>query len=284
MQTHIAQRLASRADVLTVVPPALPKLLSALSEPNLDIREVSILLGQYPSIAAKIIGAANSAWAAPAKPITDLFRACASLGLNFVLALASGLSIGSRRLPSPSSFDSRSHWLVAFTASRVTVAVSKLASWRGTDSNATSTSGLLHNLGILPLLHAMPKETELALQACEKDQLPLGQCLLTHTGVGLGEAGAFLAGRWSLPDALLVPVEHHENPDYKGPDEVGVLTVGFAAHLAETMAMGLPFSPTNPWATRLNLTQAEALMFWEEASDEREKLTTLAKALFGARP
>jgi HD-like signal output (HDOD) protein len=284
METRTVERLASRADVLTVVPPALPKLLSALSEPDLDIRKLAQLLGQYPSIAAKIIGAANSAWASPVKPITDLLRACTALGLNFVLALAIGLSIGSRRLPPRTNFDARNHWFVAFAASRVVEAASRLGIAKNlADPSATATSGLLHNLGVLLLLHALPQETERALVECRSEGTPLGPALRTHTGVGLGEAGAFLAGRWSLPSELLVPIEHHENHEYAGTDETGVLLVGFSSNLAETLAQGSLFVPTNPWAVRLGLPEADALALWDTAVREQQKLMDTAKTLFGSR-
>ena len=55
-------------------------ILKALSSDDLNFRQLSQIISKYPSIAARLIFLANSAWAAPRVPIEDLESACARLG------------------------------------------------------------------------------------------------------------------------------------------------------------------------------------------------------------
>jgi HD-like signal output (HDOD) protein len=71
-------------DRVPVLPPGATYLMQALNDDNLGFREIAAAVEKMPSIAARILALANSAWSAPARPILALDEACGRLGIKVV--------------------------------------------------------------------------------------------------------------------------------------------------------------------------------------------------------
>jgi HD-like signal output (HDOD) protein len=52
-------------------------------------------------------------------------------------------------------------------------------------------------------------------------------------GVDHHQVGGWLADRWHLPPEVVVVMEHHHEPDYRGPHWAHALLVGSCARLAD---------------------------------------------------
>ena len=61
---------------LPTQPLALPYLLQALSDNDIDYHVLAGIIERFPSIAARLIFLANSAWSAPKTPIASIEPAC----------------------------------------------------------------------------------------------------------------------------------------------------------------------------------------------------------------
>lgn len=69
---------------MPVLPVETPYLISSLSDETLNFNQLSKVIERFPTIAARLIALANSAWSAPISPIYSLEESCTRLGLSVV--------------------------------------------------------------------------------------------------------------------------------------------------------------------------------------------------------
>ncbi len=177
------------------------KLLLKLSDADVSMDKIIELVEMSPSIAARLVVSANSAWSNPVSPVTSVSEACSRLGLNVVrtttIALAIGQSFNHRRCP---SFDAERFWCTSIIGSNL---AADLAPTVNVEPNTARTAALLHNIGLLWLADLMPSETDESLHhANGSPEHTIGQCLKLNCGSDRQEASLYLYEAWRLPDAL----------------------------------------------------------------------------------
>jgi len=190
------------SDRVPVLPPGVPYLLQALNNDNLTFFQIARAIEHVPSVAARLLALANSAWSAPASPVTSIEAACSRLGMRVVRSASIALAISQPFNPARCPpFHGATFWGSALLNAE---AAAWLADKVLRDQRATArTAGLLRNFGLVWLADTMPVETGLALTAVQ-DGPPgrLDHALEQHCGLGYTEAGALLADAWLLPAAL----------------------------------------------------------------------------------
>ncbi|MEO1321261.1 MAG: HDOD domain-containing protein, partial [Pseudomonadota bacterium] len=152
------------------------QLLLEIADGDVDMDRIVQLVQISPSIAAKLLSTANSAWSNPVRPVTSVTDACSRLGLNVVrtttIALAIGQSFDPKRCP---AFDAERFWCTSILASRL---ASELAPRFGVDANTAATAALLNNIGMLWLADSMPEAMSAAFDcAADGDGASLSECL-----------------------------------------------------------------------------------------------------------
>ena len=230
---------ASAKPALPLVPRGLPRLLSVLRDDQADLREVVSVVHQFPPVVARVIGLANSAWAAPRRPVTSLEEACSAIGLKVVrascIALAVARVFNAQSCP---QFEVKRFWCNALlSAEAATLARPHLAAEY--DAGTCSSAGLLHNLGLLWLVHEWPAHASQAFAARRRGEAQsLTAALRLCIGTDHCEMGERLAKAWGLPDELTLAMRHHRAPDYRGPHARLVADVGWAAATAGELLGG----------------------------------------------
>jgi HD-like signal output (HDOD) protein len=178
-------------------------LLATLDERN-DAARLAELLRQEPGIAARVVAAANAAWFLGRAPATELRDAVVRLGITRLRVLVTALMLNpvfdSRRCP---AFDAAEFWQRAVAGAFAAGKLTDEPPWnvhRGQGELAT----LLHRIGLLVLAHALPAETQRALEAqrCAPERT-LAACLREHTGSTLAEASVLLLREWNLPHPIV---------------------------------------------------------------------------------
>lgn len=194
--------------------PALPELLLQMMalyrRDDVAMAEFSALIAQDAAMAAKVMAVANSAAHRQRGPLQTLDRALELLGTDMVRTLVISQSVfqAFHGLPVMRQLDLRPHWRHALQAASVAREAARQMAYPREDE--AYLAGLLHDIGRLALLAAVPEAYAAVFQAaddraaCEVERRTLQ---LQHA-----EAGAWLIDRWRLDDYVADSVRYHHEP------------------------------------------------------------------------
>ncbi len=195
------------ASLLDDVDPTIPEiaadsrtLLGTLANDDLDIEAIADELMLHPSIAARLIALANSAWSSPESGVVELKEACVRLGLGVVKSSAIAYAVAAPFDPTRCvNFDGLQFWTCSLLSAE---AAQKLAPSFAVDVSVARMGGLLRNLGLLWFAHAVPVDTNLALGESRAQRTALGALLLQHVGATHLQASLQLFKAWGLPSEV----------------------------------------------------------------------------------
>lgn len=214
--SHITFDRFEEGEVLPALPAGTPELLQALMDDELGFREIAGLVQNFPSITARLLYLANSAWVGSLVPVTTVEGACSKLGLSVVRSVSVALTISSpfNSLRCP-AFNVTKYWLAALLTADLAVRIARqLDEFPAEDLSVLQTAGILHNVGMLWLADRLPDLTSEALSAADADKdLTVSAALTLGCGAGYTEVGACLAESWQLPQILVDAIASHRQPD-----------------------------------------------------------------------
>lgn len=269
---------------IPVLPPGAPYLIKALSDDNIDFKEIAAIINRFPSIAVRLIALANSAWSSPVESITSIDVACSRLGLSVVRSVSIALAVSAPfdpyRCP---SFNAEYFWsnalLVADTSSLLAPYIDAEYSL---DVSTARTAGLLHNLGLLFLVHNSPMELDRALIKHNEDRSSsLNHVVLSELGVEPADAGQFLASKWELPRPISAAMTYYDKPDYNSGNWPLVSTVTMAIDMVSAINKGTGSDPENNLRKVSILNDLSCVnKLWPRVEKLRQTTTELAKSIF----
>lgn len=260
------------------------RLLQAVSDDDIDLRELSAIIEQDPGLAARIIGLANSAYFSQPTPVYSVEEAIIRvLGLNMVKSLALGITVaGAFEVERCPAFDIAGYWYEALMAGQLLGSlVTALPAAGRPDPNALYLAGLFHNLGVLLLVHLVPD-----LYAAVVRQMPRDPDLLLvsereQLGVDHREAGAWLAGKWHLPEVNRELMAFIGRDDYKGAYSVELnLVNGATEWVARSRRGEVSELPENRWLRDLEGIDLKRLSAIEDRfRKQMDELELIARQL-----
>lgn len=266
---------------IPVLPPGIPRLLHALADDDVNFRDLTHLLEEFPSIAGRLIAVANSAWATPVTPVLSLLDACARLGLSVVRGLAIALSVTApfnvHRCP---NFDPGRFWSTALLTADGAEMFGRFMAQGGDDAPLLRTAGLLHHLGLLWLADRYPAETGRALtEYAETPSVNLARALRGITGTDYCDVGSRLARAWGLPKPLSDVMCFHRDPDYRGEHRDLVRAVGDSARLVRRL-----YDPSedNAVICAPPMEPAQCQAVFDRLQQRFDVTVKMASSLFGA--
>lgn len=276
---HIAHHLR-----IPVLPNSALQLIKALTSEDIGFRELSNVVNQHPSIAARLLALANSAWAAPVVPVLTVENACSRLGLNVVRSVSLGLAvIAPFNTANCPAFDLKRFWassmLVAEGSGLLAAGVS------GYEKNSmfhqtAQTAGLLHNLGLLCLADVMPKETHEAFQAVSHDHLTIMDALRLKAKTDYCEIGSLVGNAWGLPKVFVVAMGHHHEAAYHEEFWQVSTLVGCVVRAVQHLFDGLEILPDEPRLTELAVDPQYYSEVYEKLGAKLNKFQSMANDLF----
>lgn len=186
----LAQELHTGRLSLPSLPEVAIKIRHALVEEHTELEHVVRVIGADPVLAARVVTAANSAFARASRPISDLHTAVFRLGLQSVYSLAMSTALQQvlyAKVPDRLRSTLKAEWECSV---RVAVIAQSLARIVGDcDSDEAFLAGLFHNIGKLFILKRaadFPEllQSESALQmVMEAWHNVVGFALVTHWGM-----------------------------------------------------------------------------------------------------
>jgi HD-like signal output (HDOD) protein len=246
--------LVARINKLPTLPATYQKLVDCLKDPKADMDDVAQIIARDPSMTARLLKLVNSAYFGLAKPVADVARAGALLGLDRIMALVLGQGIFSGGdVPQVRGFDLEKLWAHSVATA---AAAHRIAIEEGLDKEqvaAAFLAGMLHDIGKLVLAMGMPAEYERVIQlthdqpgaSCEIETLELQA---SHTDVG-----AYLVGLWGLPNTIAEAIAFHENP----AQAIGDFGLPGIVHVADRISHHPHVDDPRAAALRLNFEYLE---------------------------
>lgn len=190
-----------------VLPEVYHDAIALLSDERCSTRRLAAILDRDIGATTRLLRLANSSWWSPARPITDVERAIAALGLEIVRS--SLLMLGLAGFLDESDFawvdDITMHGLAIGELSAVLVDDRR-------DAATARTAGLLHDIGRIAIARSSPDDYHRVSAAAASDERALLSLELDVFGVHHGTVGGFLLRLWNLPIEVARAVAQHHEP------------------------------------------------------------------------
>jgi len=278
---EITKRI-ERPDRLPPMPGIATEVLNLRNNPYAHVSELAAIIEQDPTLSAQIIRYASAPFYGYEGEVDSVAMAVARvLGMDFVLDLALGLSLGkSFRSPTDGPLGLNAFWRHAtYTAALAQALCNQIDYPNRPSPGIAYLSGLLHNSGYLLLGHLFPRQfqrvNEAVAQAPERSILELEKEAMgmTHTELGL-----WLASAWDMPIEIMKAAREHHNADYQGDYAVYANLVSLANALLYRHGIG--DSETGEVSAalleRVGLTFAKAEAALEAVIESRDALDFMA--------
>ncbi len=206
--------LLSSRFVMPSRPKAVALLLMELSRPEPDLRRIDQLVSSDPTLAMRLLQAANANYFKLTGQVHGVSEALAVLRLGQVQAMvASAASVAA--FQGGAAFDITQFWAYSLDCAKV---ARSLAGLVRQNQQAAFTCGLIHAVGELAMRSAMTQALTLDEQA---KPLDLRRCRAERKAFGFcyTEVSAWLARQWHLPPLIHDALLHAHAPFDKEPFE-----------------------------------------------------------------
>ncbi len=204
-----------KVEPLPTAPAILPKLLSALSDPDVNVDEVVNLVVHEPAIAAKVLKLCNSAFFGGAEPTAHVSEAIYRVGFYQVYRLVvAACGENTLELARPEwGLDIRGLWKHSVVTG---LAAEILANGSGEDGGILFTAGLLHDFGKLIFAGAMKAGYCKLTAGVQGNTAMLLALEKEHYQIDHAELGGELLQRWNFPPPITAAVRFHHSPEAAG--------------------------------------------------------------------
>ncbi|WP_221249156.1 HDOD domain-containing protein [Desulfuromonas versatilis] len=271
---------------LQEIPPPSGIALEALrvaGDEQADLEQLVRLIEKSPELAVRILRCANSAYYGQRRHIHSVREAVIRvLGLSISKGLILALSMASAfKTSTCPEYQVPRHWFVAIaTASLARDLAAGVTSEEKVSPAMAYSAGLIHNLGLLALVHTFPREMNEALKHGAVGEL--SRRIEARLGMDHRLAGGWLAQRWGLPEDLVLAVRHHGAVDYTGNHWPLVRLVGGAARIADRLFMegAMPPLPAEWGAGLIAAGDCEAAI--QGMLEQLDELKSLARQMAGS--
>lgn len=251
------------------------QLLSLLENDVASISQITKLIQQDVSIAAKVMQLANSAFFGYNK-ISRLEGAIKILGLTHIrlLVLASDIFLKIDAANDiANDIDISSVIRHSMNVGRLASQIARSLKLSLDDCESAHVAGLLHDIGQLVLLNDMSSEMLQVVELAFRTGKKVNVAEIDIFGCNHAEVGAYLLGMWMLPNSILETVAFHHNP-FVLPIRPSVISAVFLADALEHSLFGSFFVEVdndmyNEYVKRLDV--GELIEFWKIEAEEKFK-------------
>ncbi len=206
--------LVARINKLPTLPSSYQKLVDVLKSPNSSIEDVAEVISTDPAMTARLLKLVNSAYFGLQKPVADVARAGALLGLDRIMALVLGQGIFSDcDAPKVEGFSMEGLWQHSVSTAAAAHRIAIAEQMERDVVAAAFLAGMLHDIGKLVLAMGLPEQYAKVLKQAgtgrpgDLQQIEMLELRASHTDVG-----AYLVGLWGLPNTIAEAIAYHEDP------------------------------------------------------------------------
>ncbi|EHK69733.1 putative signal transduction protein [Pseudomonas psychrotolerans L19] len=157
--------------VLPTLPEVALKVREAAEDPNVGVAELSRVIAMDAALTARLIKVVNSPLLRTSKEITDLQMAVGRLGINYTANLATGLAMQQMFQATSDAVDRkmREVWSQGTEIAAISHALCK--KYTRLMADRALLAGLVHQIGVLPILTYAEEQEDLLANAITLDQV-----------------------------------------------------------------------------------------------------------------
>lgn len=215
------------------------QFLEACADRDIAMTRLAQIIEKDPSLLARIIGVANSAFYSPAEPVATAEEAIFQvLGVDMARNLALGIILsGPFTVDKCPNFPLGRFWLESvLTATLAHDLAAYIAAEKKCSPGDAYLAGLLHSFGLLVLVHLYPDEMNRIIgesrNCCGSLELVAAEQEVLQTNHL--EVGAWLGRKWHLPEKIVVVMEQFLNSSYRGDVQPLVPLISFSTRWASS--------------------------------------------------
>ncbi len=194
------------------IPLVLTKIIQVLDDDSASAQQLEDLILHDPSLSARILKLANSAFYSFRTEVKTLSHAIALLGMGLVKSLAIGVTIfeSFTKGMKQEGHQINKLWMHSFATGLITQDIWSRRARTKKEVEFAFLCGLLHDLGKVVLFKKSPKDYG-KLFAREKTATDPDFCTLESDFFGADHpyVGAVLAKQWGFPADLVAIIRHH---------------------------------------------------------------------------
>lgn len=214
---YVSQQLKDKIKRLPNLPTlseVAAQLVVRLKDPHISVTEISELIGQDPSMTAKILRIANSAFYGMPRSISKIKEAIVLLGLKAIHTVA--LSITVFDLFSDhtchAAFDRIAFWRHNIICALLSKNIASEMKTSQIHPEIAFCIGLLHDIGKIVMEQYLHEDMHRTLDYSLKTHhsfFDSEKKVLQYTH---SDIATLLISQWNLPDELFYPIVHHHQP------------------------------------------------------------------------
>ncbi|MBS1173387.1 MAG: metal dependent phosphohydrolase [Proteobacteria bacterium] len=238
-----AATIAAEVRVLASPPGTYVRLRRVMKDPRSSVRDLVDAVSTDPSLTARLLRVANSAYFGGGRAVDTIERAVVVLGNRQIHDIVLATSVMSRFSRIPARLvDMNGFWRMSLFAA----AASRLLADRCLifDSERLFVAGLLAQIGQLVLYLRVPDAMTRVLEIAQGEDQPIHLVERELLGFDYAAVSGELFAAWKLPASLVGPIRCHTDPATAGDHVLEALVVGVAVGLAADA--GRPTRLANP--------------------------------------
>lgn len=209
------------------------KVMKTCNDPQLSPNDLNRLIALDPILAGQVLRLINSAYYSLRQPVSSLSRAIIMLGVNTVKNLVLSLAIIDQfRTPKPfRTLSNATFWSHSVSVGVIAKCMAEVQGVSLADQEDYFVSGLMHDLGKIPLNHQFNAEYQQAMALAKRSQGPMIHAERIMFGIDHSTVGGLIARKWRLSPAFVDVLARHHRPDDILPDRAPLVHIVALANL-----------------------------------------------------
>ena len=203
--------ILSQVEDIPTLPTTVAQVLRIVDDPYCSAADLAALVGADPSLAARVLRLANSAYYGFPRAISAVQQAITLLGFATLrnVALSAGV-FDLFRCGKGQSLDLWQLWRHSVGAATAAKLVARRV--RFTPLEKAFTAGLLHDIGKLLIARYLHGALDRITELRDAEGIAIGDAEQRVLGVAHPAFGAWLAARWAFPPSLVDAIAFHHHP------------------------------------------------------------------------
>lgn len=216
LQTILIERIKNDTIVLPTLPAIALKVRKAADNPDINLNEMGDIIGQDPSLSARIIKISNSAYLGRAVKVTSVSQAVTRIGLSQIKNISTALAmeqlfVSKNQIVKGYINEIWDNTINVVANSLAVLQMFNKSKQKHLDLDTLTLASLVHNIGVLPIL----------TEAERHDDVFANPTFLNTAIVKLsGHIGGKIMRQWDFEDSFILVAERWRDMRYQ-PKNVG---------------------------------------------------------------